>query len=494
MHRILWSFCLLLLPGLLSAQTEPHYVRVKAGDVAALTETITAANARNDGIPTVIKLGGTFSFAGKVSLPPIESDISIRGYYGPGIFDGGGAGPAQLLRIAENAQLTLANLEFRNFSIPLNGPGLIENAGSMDVRKVQFIKVVSKDACLPLGCRSVTPLLVNHTSGRVQMNQVSFVDSGGISQIGGGMISNAGDMVLVNMQLYLPGHGWSPPLLNNGSLTIASSSLKYARNAATTPLRLLNANGGGTMEVANSVFGGFSGDWCAETVTHGYNLHDAADCAWSGTGDLTGVPAGLLWRPVEARWGSGFEPEILTHALVPLAASAAVDSAGEAYCPSISLLSDSRAITDGNGDGQAGCDRGAVELTPIGLAEGGINGLYSVPGAGGHYVYILQNDYNTLVVWNTFDADGNPVWVYGIGELQNGRSLVADTYINRDGSVSLSGELEPAQDEHWGTLEIDMSSCTEGTVGYYSDLPEFGSGQFSIQRLAYVKQLGCIDL
>lgn len=495
MIRTVWATCLLLLPGLLSAQSQT-YVKIPAGDVTGLAQAIVAGNALPDGDTALIVVEGEYSFAGPASLPAIEGDIAIRGHAGPGIFNGHGGGPERLLTIAASAKLTLANIEFREFSLDHGGTGLIENSGELDVRKVQFSSVSSNQFCRAMGCSQVMPVLTNRSSGFIQMNQISIVDSGGTGVGGSGSVLfvNEGEMVMVNAQLYLPQKGWNTPFINSGSLTLASSSFKYDRGAAATPLRLLDVRDDGSTIVANSVFAGFSGDWCQQATSHGYNLIDAADCDWSEAGDLVGVSAGLLWRPVEARWSSSFQPEILTHALVPLAASAAVDSAGEAYCPTISLLSDSRTISDGNGDGQVGCDRGAIELTPIGLAEGGINGLWSIPEAGGHYVYILENDYNTLVVWNTFDPDGNPLWVYGIGELQNGRSLIAETYINRDGSVSLSGELAPAQDERWGTLEIDMTSCTEGTVGFYSDLPEFGSGQFSIERLAYVKQLGCTDL
>jgi len=42
-------------------------------------------------------------------------------------------------------------------------------------------------------------------------------------------------------------------------------------------------------------------------------------------------------------------------------------------------------------------------------------------------------------------------------------------------------------------MRVDLTSCTEGTVTYQSDLPEYGSGQFFIDRLAYAKQIGCSD-
>ena len=497
MVRMVWAVCLVLLPGFVFAQSQIH-VFVPTGDVAALGQAIVEANKHPIEQATVIVVEGDFNFSAQDSLPAIEGNITIQGYHGAGIFQGKEGGPGQLFFVAANAKLGLLNMELKDFSLDHQGAGLMENLGELAMRKVQLSSVSSNIFCRTHGCNSVMPVITNRSSGQVKMNQVSFMDSGGTASNSffgsGGLIINEGKMVMVNIQLYLSDQGWFPPILNSGSMLFVNSSFKYAGFANSLDLNLIDFRGSGSAQMVNSVFAGFSGEWCQQATSLGYNLNDAADCKWSKEGDLVGVPAGLLWRPVVARWSSAFQPEILTKALVPLAASAAVDSASAHWCQPTTLLDDSHVINDGNGDGQAACDRGAVELSPIGLAEGGINGFYFDPAADGHYVYILENDYNTLVVWTTFDPEGHQVWVYGMGELKNGRSLIADTYINRDGRVTLNGDIEAAQEEHWGWLEVDMTSCTEGVVGFHSDLPEFGSGQFTIQRLAYVKQLGCIDL
>jgi len=130
---------------------------------------------------------------------------------------------------------------------------------------------------------------------------------------------------------------------------------------------------------------------------------------------------------------------------------------------------------------------------PVGLSEGGINGLYHDPQAPHRYLYVLETDYTTLVVWNTFDPEGNQLWVYGVGDrLNDGQSVVADTYINTSGGFLPNGEADDDVDR-WGVIRVDMSSCTEARVTYQSDLPEFGSGEFSVVRLAYSKQIGCVD-
>jgi len=127
------------------------------------------------------------------------------------------------------------------------------------------------------------------------------------------------------------------------------------------------------------------------------------------------------------------------------------------------------------------------------LSEGGITGLYFNPAADGSYISVLETDYNTLVIWNTFDADGNQLWVYGVGDGQDGGStVVAETYINRGTGFLPNGEVD-AEAERWGLLRLDLASCTEGTFTYHSDLPEFDSGQFPIVRLAYSKQIGCVE-
>jgi hypothetical protein len=134
-----------------------------------------------------------------------------------------------------------------------------------------------------------------------------------------------------------------------------------------------------------------------------------------------------------------------------------------------------------------------IEAPPAAiLSEGGINGLYHDLQAPHRYLYVLETDYTTLVVWNTFNPEGNQLWVYGVGDLLNdGQSVVADTYINRSAGFLPGGEADD-EVEPWGLIRVDLSSCTEGTVTYQSDLPEFGSGQFSVRRLAYSKQIGCV--
>src|SRR5690606_33022273 len=134
-------------------------------------------------------------------------------------------------------------------------------------------------------------------------------------------------------------------------------------------------------------------------------------------------------------------PGTYTFNLIPGAASSLIDSADANWCPE-----DGLPIVDGNGDGTAVCDRGAWEYLPSGLSDGGANGLYFDPSQNGHYVYVLDNDYNTRVMWTTFDRSGNQAWVFAIGDLAGGRSMIADAYINENGELTSTGPINVDRD------------------------------------------------
>jgi hypothetical protein len=502
----LFAFVIIAVLASNPVSAQQQFIEVVAeGDVASLADAIRIANSRSPDQLTIIKTSGDFQFTGSTLLPNITRNMAIRG---PATFNGipdpetplplaeEGPGPSQLIHVDPGASLRLDNVELAGFSLRKNAGGLIENEGALHVKQVQLSDLGTQQACLKWGCSPAMPAITNRSSGILHLDQVSFVHSGVDAlhlSFRGGVLKNDGQAIMTSVQLYITDPPYGSPISNSGDLKIHNSSFVFAGSevGGQNSSSLLFTDVDGKTEFLNSIVVGFNDDVCRDARSRGYNLHDSAECEWSSPGDLVGQPAGLLWRPVEANWDWA-EGQILTHALVPMAASVAVDSANSDWCYSPDLLDRVRTL-DGNGDGLGSCDRGAVEAQLIGLAEGGINGLYYNPEADGHYFYILQTDFTTLVVWTTFDRDGNQAWVYGTGELVNGRSLIADTYINRNGGYSMSGMITPSEADQWGTIEVELTSCAEGLVNFYSDQPEFGNGRFPIERLAYVKQLGCDD-
>ncbi len=499
-HRLI-ALCLFILSAAFAAvhAQSGTTLRVANGDVAGLIQAIAEGNQEPFDRVTTIQVAGDFRFTESHSLPPIAATIAIRGparFIGAGAAAGAdpaqppdGQGPEQLFSIEPGATLRLNNLELRDFSLKQAGRGLIVNDGILDLRQIHIASIWTDSSCFNFGCTPAIPIIRNEVSGELRLDQVSVLDSGFAARLerqAGGVLENQGSVVMTDTQIFLSGDSWSTPIVNSGSLDIQSSSFMFQASDTHFIPELLVASAESSTRIGSSVLSGFLGGICETAVSTGFNLTDSQDCNWSSQADLVGVPTGLLWRRVAANWTVGASEQILTFALVPTAASPAVDSADCGMVARRDLLNRLRPQDEG-------CDRGAVEATKIGLAEGGITGFYFNPEADGNYVYVVQTDVLTLLVWNTFDANGDPAWIYATGQLVDGSSLLAEAYVNRTGPIAPFRPGAEAEAEAWGTLQLQMTSCLKGKVAFASDDPAFGSGQFPIERLAFVKQLGCVD-
>ena len=488
MRTLLVALTLVSLPASLRAQNQT--ISVPNGDVSALISALAEAGAAPANLRTEIIIRGTYRLQYGQNLPPIHSEVSIRGS-GPGAtltVREGGVGT--LFAVRDRATLELSNLEITGFE--LDG-ALIDNSGTLELERVQFSQNFGSQFCFRFGCRGGGPIIWNQETGILRLNRVSIVDSGTTSSFTfpffGSVISNAGQAEITNSQLFLSEPAYNNVISNQGSIHLRSSSLFIRDDRGQTAL----FGGDGAVELENTIIAGFDAQWCDGAVSLGHNLVDNRHCALDGPNDLVAKDPELIWAPVEADWNPS-KRQILTHALMPLPDSLAVDSSGIEFCSGEGLVTSQRFSLDGDGDGIRGCDRGAVERVPSTVDMGGVNGLYFNPDADGHYLYIAETTFPVIVMWTTFDASGDPAWVFGIADRvrSNGR-IVADAFINRNGRVRMDGKVLPAESEPWGTMDIRMTSCNSGRLSYQSDQPGFGTGVFEFERLAEVDQVGCVD-
>lgn len=97
---------------------------------------------------------------------------------------------------------------------------------------------------------------------------------------------------------------------------------------------------------------------------------------------------------------------------------------------------------------------------------------------------------SALVNWYTFDDDGNPYWMIGVGH-GSGEDIVFPALISARGARF--GEAFNADDVElidWGDLRLRLD-CLEGNADYQSNLPEFGSGLIQLERLTVLDGLSC---
>ncbi|HEY5118165.1 MAG TPA: right-handed parallel beta-helix repeat-containing protein [Anaerolineales bacterium] len=131
--------------------------------------------------------------------------------------------------------------------------------------------------------------------------------------------------------------------LEAASGVVAVNNVTLTQNTAASAGGLHNA---ATVHVTNTILADNTGGNCGGTIaSDGYNLDTAASCAFTGPGDLSGIPAVL--GPLAAN--GGFSE---THALLP--GSPALETGNDATC----LPADQRGIARPQG---LHCDMGAFE-------------------------------------------------------------------------------------------------------------------------------------
>jgi len=119
--------------------------------------------------------------------------------------------------------------------------------------------------------------------------------------------------------------------------------------------------GDDVLEVSNSVLVGAPACLVSSTPTidvfAGHNAENGASCGFTGPGDLEGINSALM--PLAYTQGSA--------ALVPAPGSPLVDAASLEFCLLDDQLGSNRPV-DGDGDGVAACDIGAIEVPEPGFA------------------------------------------------------------------------------------------------------------------------------
>jgi len=122
----------------------------------------------------------------------------------------------------------------------------------------------------------------------------------------------------------------------------------------------------------------------------------------------------------------------------------------------------------------------------------GIGGNWSVVGHDGEgfMIDVTQHDGTLVVIWFTYDFDGNQMWLIGTDPDFSGNS--AHMTLSRVTGPSFGPDFSPADviTESWGTLTIVFEDCGGGRVTFNS-LAGFGAGAYDIMRVYETEQASC---
>ncbi len=465
MNRL--AFCtLILIVGVAQQAVASGIVRIANGDCAALSKAAAATPGQEPAL-IVLATNGSYTCAAAIS---VTGNITIDGAGATlpmlsGVTESGSETPATIA-VASGASLTVRNINLGN-SAPNATAGVTPTAQP-------------KFCCAILG-----PAISN--SGNLTLDSVSIFGnqfSGGPEVVAIGFFHNSGNLILRNVSIVGNFYSGNDPALltNSGSVDISQSS--FVSTASGYAQALLDSTSPGTMNIRNSIIvnnGSYAAPDCAadigQIMSLGGNIVSDTTCGLNGPDDHVLANAGL------ADFGNHGG---LVQTLALNNNSPAIGNGLAANCEA----TDARGLTRG----QNGCDSGAYELGggPGQLTQSGMSGLYFNAASNGHFVSVQSLDANTaLVIWNTFNQEGAPAWVYGVGTVSGNDIHVAQVAQNVGGVLHAGGNVTGATASLWGSFDLTVPDCLSATLNYQSALPLFGSGTINLQRLVFVNGVDC---
>lgn len=227
-----------------------------------------------------------------------------------------------------------------------------------------------------------------------------------------------------------------------------------------------------------------------QALAYWYTYDEQGNPAWlTGTGTIDGNRIAFdLYAYAGAQFGSGFDPGAIESTPAGTAHFRFTDcergwfryEIGEEAPLDIGLDRLTRVL------GLEDCDEPGSASDQAGQSGSWYDPLYTGQGFTVHHLDSGQ----ALVKWFTYNSQGDPYWMIGTGEEQDGR-LVFPELISGRGAV-FGADFDPDEVEliNWGELEMELG-CLTGTAEYASVLPPFGSGAFVLDRLTIPRGISC---
>ena len=124
--------------------------------------------------------------------------------------------------------------------------------------------------------------------------------------------------------------------------------------------------------------------------------------------------------------------------------------------------------------------------------RGGFTGNWTDPRPNnqGIQIEVLDSE-RAIVIWFTFDANGDQQWLFGLGRINDNR-IEAD--LHRISGGAFPPELieeDQLRIETWGHASISFSDCRQGQMSWTSDFTDVPSGTMPLRRVSALADLPC---
>lgn len=140
--------------------------------------------------------------------------------------------------------------------------------------------------------------------------------------------------------------------------------------------------------------------------------------------------------------------------------------------------------------GSASATVQAQASDPLSL-RGDFSGTWYDPAQSGQGLNVEVLDRGRAVVtWYTFDTNGVPMWLFGLGSLDGPRLRAAMSRIEGGRFPPLFDSAATAT-RAWGELQIDFSDCGKGVLRWIPTAAGFSAGSMPLNRLTGVQGERC---
>jgi hypothetical protein len=126
----------------------------------------------------------------------------------------------------------------------------------------------------------------------------------------------------------------------------------------------------------------------------------------------------------------------------------------------------------------------------------GISGSW-IAGESGQGIFVniarVNEQPNFIVTWYAYQ-NGEQMWLIGSQAFEYGIETLSIPMTITAGAQWGSNFIDTdVIRNEWGTVTIDFSDCTSGTMSYTSNDENYGNGSFELIRLTYTDGLSCHD-
>ena len=123
------------------------------------------------------------------------------------------------------------------------------------------------------------------------------------------------------------------------------------------------------------------------------------------------------------------------------------------------------------------------------------SGLWYNPDQQGHGIQIEKiraaGKNQLFVSWYVFD-NGNPIWLNGLGEVNDGVADI-DMITTSGGQFVLGQSTDMVMRQDWGTLRFEFSGSDQVNLTWDGSISGFSSGSMAMQKLSSISEISTDD-